>query len=118
MMAALVGRGAFGRVAVVTGLGWGRCLGLFFLLVGSGLSVGGVLLAAIGSSIVALVASWYIVRPRLLGPSTFPQRLFWNYSLPLPFRSLSMQIFRRVDLFTVQALVGASAAGLLVQRRA
>jgi O-antigen/teichoic acid export membrane protein len=109
--AALVGRGAFGKAALVTGLVWGGRLGLVLLLVGSGLSVGGALVAAMGSSFVALAASWYFVRPRLFGRSAFPQRLLWSYSLPLFFRSLGLQMFQRLDLLAVQALAGASAAG-------
>jgi O-antigen/teichoic acid export membrane protein len=109
--AALVGRGAFGRAALVNGLAWGGRLALVFLLVGAGLSVGGALLAAIGSSVVTLGASWFLVRPRLLRSSAFPQRLLWSYSLPLFFRSLGLQLYQRVDLLTVQALAGTSAAG-------
>ena len=109
--AALVGRGAFGRAALVSGLGWGGRLALVLLLVGSGLSVSGALLAAIGSSLVVLAASWYFVRPRVFGRSAFPERLLWSYSLPIFFRSLSLQMFNRLDLLAVQALAGASAAG-------
>jgi O-antigen/teichoic acid export membrane protein len=109
--AALVGRGAFGRAALVTGLSWAGRLALVLLLVGSGLSVNGALIAAMGSTLVGLAASWYFVRPRLFRTSMFPQRLLWSYSLPLFFRSLSLQLFQRIDLLTVQSLAGATEAG-------
>jgi O-antigen/teichoic acid export membrane protein len=109
--AALVGRAAFGRAALVNGLAWGGRLVLVVLLVGAGLWVGGALLAAIGASVLTLAASWYFVRPRLFRPSAFPQRLLWSYSLPLFFRSLSLQLYQRLDLLSVQALAGTSAAG-------
>jgi O-antigen/teichoic acid export membrane protein len=109
--AALLGRGAFGKAALVNGLTWGGRLVLALVLVGSGLSVNGALLAAMGSSLVSLAASWYFVRPSVFRSSAFPQRLLWSYSLPLFFRSMSLQMFHRLDLLIVQALAGASAAG-------
>jgi O-antigen/teichoic acid export membrane protein len=109
--AALVGRRAFGKAALVNGLGWGGRFGLVLLLVGAGLSVSGALLAAMGSSVVVLAASWCFVRPRLLQRAAVPHRLLLSYSLPIFLRSLSLQMFHRLDLLTVQAVAGASAAG-------
>jgi O-antigen/teichoic acid export membrane protein len=108
---ALVGRGAFGRAALVNGLAWGGRLVMVVVFVGSGMSVGGALLAAIGASVVILVTSWYFVRPSIFGKSAFPQRLLWSYSLPLFFRSLGLQLYQRLDLLSVQAMAGTSAAG-------
>jgi O-antigen/teichoic acid export membrane protein len=111
LSAALLGRRSFGRAGLVTCLGWGGRLVLVLVLVGSGLGVTGALLAAIGSSFVTLVASWYFVRPRLLGKSVLSRRVLWDYSLPLFLRAVSLQLFRRLDLMTVKALQGAAAAG-------
>lgn len=111
MNAALLSRRSFGRAGLVTCLSWGGRLGLVLVLVGSNLGVNGALLATMGSSFVALVASWYLVQPRLFGRSTLPRRLLWDYSLPLFLRSVSLQLFHRLDLMTVKALEGAAAAG-------
>jgi len=109
--AALVGRGEWGRAALVTGLGWGGRLVLVLLLVGFGFSVTGAILAVIGSSLLELVASWAFVRPRLFRRTTVPRRLVWSYSLPLFLQSVGVQLFRRLDLLSVQMLAGTPAAG-------
>jgi len=109
--AALLGRRSFRKAGLVVCLGRGGRLALVLVLVGSGLGVTGALLAAMGSSFVQLLASWYFVRPRLLGKSALSRRVLWDYSLPLFLRSVSLQLFRRLDLMTVRALEGAAAAG-------
>jgi O-antigen/teichoic acid export membrane protein len=106
----LIGRGSYGRGALVTASYWlGRLL-LVFLLVGLGLSVTGAILASIGASLVHLIVARLFVRPALLSRTTFPFRRLAGYALPLFFHGVGMRLFIRVDLLVVKALCRTPAA--------
>lgn len=106
----LIGRGAFGRGALVSATGWLSQLALVFLLVGLGLSITGAILASIGASVVAFIVTRIFIRPALLGRSAFPVRRLAGYALPLFFHAMGMLLFNRLDLLVVKALSGAPAA--------
>jgi O-antigen/teichoic acid export membrane protein len=107
----LVGRGAFGRAALMVASRWASRMALIFLLVGLGLSVTGAILASIGASFVELIVARFFIRPALLRRSTFPFRRLEGYALPLFFYAIGRYLFSRLDLLMVKALGGMAAAG-------
>lgn len=106
----LIGRGTFGKGALVSAAHWLGRLVLVFLLVGWGLSLTGAILASIGASLVQLIVARVFVRPALLGRTAFPVRRLVGYALPLFFRALGMRLFIQLDLLVVKALGGTAAA--------
>jgi len=100
----LIGRGHFGRRALLTAAYWLSRMVLIFFFVGLGLSITGAILASIGASTVVLIIARVFVRPALLGRSTLPWRNLWNYALPLFFYTVGMHLFKRLDLIFVKAL--------------
>jgi O-antigen/teichoic acid export membrane protein len=106
----LIGRGAFGRGALVSAAHWLSRLALVLLLVGLGLSLTGAILASIGASLVQLIVARVFVRPALLSRGAFPIRRLAGYALPLFFYTVGMRLFSRLDLLVVKALGGTLAA--------
>jgi O-antigen/teichoic acid export membrane protein len=106
----LTGRGAFGRVAFLTAVyGLSRMM-LVFLLVGSGLSLTGAILANIGASLAQLIAARVYVRPAIPSRAAIPVRRIASYSLPLFLSVIGMRLLTRLDLLVVKALSGTPAA--------
>lgn len=106
----LIGRGFFGKGALVSVSHWLGRLTLVILLVGMGLSVTGAILAFIGASLLQLLVARYFIRPVLLSRAVFPLRRLAGYALPLFFYGVAMRLFIRVDLLVVKALGGTPAA--------
>jgi len=106
----LIGRGAFGRGALVSAAHWLSRLALVLLFLGLGLSLTGAILASIGASVVALTVARVFVRPALLSRGAFPFRRLVGYALPLFFYTMGMRLFSRLDLLVVKALGGTLAA--------
>ena len=109
----LVGIGRFKQRALASAGRWISRLFLVVLLVQLGLSVPGALLATVGASLVELGIARAYVRPALFGASTFAARRLWGYAAPLLLSALAMQLFSKIDLWTLKALGGtASDAGI------
>ena len=106
----LIGRGYFGRRALLTAAYWLNRMAFIFLFVGLGMKITGAILASIGASTVVLIIARVFVRPALLGRSTLPLRNLWNYALPLFFYTVGMHLFKRFDLMFVKALSGIPQA--------
>jgi O-antigen/teichoic acid export membrane protein len=106
----LVGREAYGKMALVGITYWLSRLGLVLLLVGLGLSLTGAILANIGASLLQLTVARTFVRPALLARPAFPLRRLASYALPLFFYSVGIRMFRQIDLLVVKALAGAPEA--------
>jgi len=106
----LIGRGAFDRVTLPTAARWLIRLVLIFILVGLGLSVTGAILATLGGSVAALVATRASIRPPLWGraPAAIPG--MWGYAVPLFLGAMATQSFSRLDLLMVKGLVDTPGA--------
>lgn len=108
---ALNGRRAFRRSAffpVVSDLS--RLL-LLFVLVDAGLGLTGAALADLGAACAQLWFARHSLRLRLWQRVAMPQKQFLRYSLPLSLDTGARRLHKRVDLWAVQALAGATAAG-------
>lgn len=106
----LIGRGAFDRVPFPTAARWLIRLALIFVLVGLGLSITGAILATLGGSLAALVATRAAIRPPLWGRADAPIQGLWGYAVPLFLGAMAVQAFNRVDLLLVKALVDTPGA--------
>ena len=106
----LIGRGAFDRVTLPTAARWLVRLALIFLLVGMGLSVTGAILATLGGSLVALLATRASIRVPLWSrvPGAIPG--MWGYAVPLFLGAMATQSFSRLDLLMVKGLVNTPGA--------
>jgi O-antigen/teichoic acid export membrane protein len=104
----LLGRGFFRKRAAVSAGRWLSRLLLIILCVEAGFAVAGAIAGTIGASLVELAVSWYLVRPRLFAPSSFPARKLWGFAVPLFLNALCLRLFR-LDMFALKAL-GAAAA--------
>jgi O-antigen/teichoic acid export membrane protein len=107
----LNGRRAFRRSAFFPVVSEVSRLLLVLLLVGGGLGLKGAALAVLGASGAVL---WFARRSlplRLRQRVAMPQKRFLRYSLPLFLDTLAKRLHRRIDLWAVQALAGATAAG-------
>jgi O-antigen/teichoic acid export membrane protein len=108
----LIGRGAFDRVILPTAARWLIRLTLVFVLVGLGLSVAGAVLATLGGSIAAFAWIRAYIRPPLWSRAPAPIPGLWGYAVPLFLGAMAMQVFTRLDLLMVKALViSPGAAG-------
>jgi O-antigen/teichoic acid export membrane protein len=105
----LVGLGAFRQQALSSALRWTSRLLLILLFLLLGLSITGAILASLASSLVALLASRFYVRPSLFLRSSFRARLYWADGLPLFLLALCMRFFDRLDLFMLKGLGGTTA---------
>jgi O-antigen/teichoic acid export membrane protein len=84
---------------------------LVVLLVGNGLGLIGAALAGLGASCAEL---WFALRSLRLGlwrRVAIPRRQFLRYSAPLFLDTLAKRLLKRMDLWVVQILAGAAAAG-------
>jgi O-antigen/teichoic acid export membrane protein len=106
----LIGRGYFGRRALLTAAFWLSRMLLIFLFVGLRPSVSSAILAIIGAFFVELIGARFSVRPPLLKHSDFPFRNLWDYAWPLFFYTLGMNLFAGLDLLFVKAISGIPQA--------
>jgi len=114
----LIGRGYFGRRALLSASYWLSRMVLVFMFVGLGLSITGAILASIGASVVVLIGARVSVRPALLGPSTLrqaqdpalPFRSLWNYAVLVSLYHVGISLFKKLDLLFVTALNVTSQA--------
>ena len=106
----LIGRGYFGRRALLTAAFWLSRMLLIFLFVGLRPSVSSAIVAIIGASVVMLIGARFYVSPPLLKHSDFPLRNLWDYAWPLFFYTLGMNLFAGLDLLFVKAISGVPQA--------
>jgi O-antigen/teichoic acid export membrane protein len=107
----LIGLGRHGRAALATSLRWVARLGLIVLLVQSGLSINGAVLASISASVIEALLSRTKLGVGIFGRLDFPVRRLLDYALPLFLASILMLLFQRLDLFMLKIL-GASTASV------
>lgn len=100
----LIGRGHFGRRAILKAVFWLSRLVLIFLLVGFHPTIGSAILAMIGASFLVFIWARAYIRPPFLGRSEFPLRQVWDYAWPLFFFTVGISLFNRVDLLFVKAM--------------
>jgi O-antigen/teichoic acid export membrane protein len=106
----LIGRGHFGRRAILPAAYWLSRMVLVFLFVGLRPSVTNVILANIGASVVVLTWARRFVSPALLAYSNFPLRNLWDYAWPLFFYTVGLNLFNGLDLLFVKAIGGIPQA--------
>jgi O-antigen/teichoic acid export membrane protein len=106
----LVGRGYFGRRALLTAAFWLSRMVLIFLFVGLRPSVSSAILAITGAFVVVLIGARFYVSPPLMKHSVFPFRHLWDYAWPLFFYTLGMNLFTGLDLLFVKAISGIPQA--------
>jgi O-antigen/teichoic acid export membrane protein len=106
----LIGRGHFGRRAILPAAYWLSRMVLVFLFVGLHPSVTNVILANIGASVVVLTWARRFVSPALLEHSDFPFRHLWDYAWPLFFYTVGINLFHGLDLLFVKAIGGIPQA--------
>jgi O-antigen/teichoic acid export membrane protein len=108
----LIGRGYFGRRAVLMGGYWVFRLVAVILFVNIHPSVTSVIMANIGASIITLVCARIYTNPAVFRRSDFPVQNLWDYAWPLFLYTVSINIFRQLDLLFVKAMCEApSMAG-------
>jgi len=100
----LVGAGAFRLGALARSARWLTRLGLIVLLVESGLSVDGAILATVAASGVELAVSRVGAKPSLRPFGPMPGWSTLRYALPLALFALSLRLFDKLDLLMVQGL--------------
>ena len=109
----LIGTGNFRKQSIPSAVRWLARAVLIILLVESGLSIPGAILGSVAAAILELAIYRFYVRPPLFFPSSFPAKQLWNYATPLFLSALSMQLFSKIDLFSLTALGGtATEAGI------
>lgn len=106
----LIGRGHFGRRAVLSGLFWVSRLMFVILFVTLKPDVMHALTAILCASAVVFIVSRRWTQPALFRRSRFPLPRIWRYSWPLFFFTVGMTGFRRIDLLMVKALDGLPQA--------
>jgi len=107
----LNGRRAFRRSALLPVVSEISRLLLLVLLVGIGLGMTGAALATIGASCAGLWVARRSLDLRLWRRVHIPRRRLLRYSLLLFLDTMSRRLHKRIDLWAVQALAGATAAG-------
>lgn len=106
----LIGRGHFGRRAILKAVYWLIRLVLIFLFVGLHPSIDSAIFATIGASCVVLIWARVYIHPPLFGKSEFPLQKVWDYAWPLFFFTVGISLFNRVDLLFVKAMSGLRGA--------
>ncbi|MBN1842786.1 MAG: polysaccharide biosynthesis protein [Deltaproteobacteria bacterium] len=106
----LIGRGHFGRRAVLPAAYWLSRMVLVFLFVGLRPSVTNAILANIGAAVVVLTCARRFVSPALLKHSDFPFRNLWDYAWPLFFYTVGINLFNAFDMLFVKAVGGIPQA--------
>jgi PST family polysaccharide transporter len=109
---ALNGRRAFRRSALLPVVAETSRLLLVLLLVGLGLGLMGAAWAALGAACAELGFALRSLRLRLWRRGGLQPRQFARYSAPLFLDTLARRLHKRIDLWAVQGLAGATAAGL------
>jgi O-antigen/teichoic acid export membrane protein len=107
----LNGRRAFRRSALLPVVAETSRFLLVLLLVGLGLGLMGAAWAALGAACAELWFALRSLRLRLWQRGTVPGKQFLRYSVPLFLDTLAKRLHKRVDLWAVQGLAGATAAG-------
>jgi O-antigen/teichoic acid export membrane protein len=106
----LVGRGYYGRRALLTGAFWLTRMVLVVLFVSLSPSIVAAVLGIMGTSFVLLLGARFFIRPSLLRRSTLSLRDLWDYTWPIFFYTLGVSLFRRLDLLFVKGLSGVPEA--------
>jgi O-antigen/teichoic acid export membrane protein len=99
----LTGRGLHTRRALAWSTYWIAKPTFAVILVGSGLSVKGAVLASIGASFIGMIVAVRLTRPGLPARSA-SLRPLWSYAWPLVLGGVALHLSRNVDLWLVQAL--------------
>jgi O-antigen/teichoic acid export membrane protein len=107
----LNGRRAFRRSALLPLVSDMSRLLLILLLVGAGLGLYGAALAVLGAACAQLWFARRSLRLRLWQRAAIPKGRFLRYSVPLFLDTAAKRLHKRVDLWTVQILAGATSAG-------
>lgn len=107
----LVGIGHFGRRAALSAVRWVARLGAVVAFVAAGLSVRGAILGMIAASVAELALARLWVHPPVLSGPRIPLRRVWEVTLPLAGAAIGLQIFDKLDLLMVKALVEPAQAG-------
>jgi len=105
----LVGMGSFRQRALATTGRWIARMLFIVLFVELGLSVPGVILGCIGSSLVELALARRYIRPSLFQSSDFPVGRLWAYAAPLFLSTITLRSFDKLDLVMLKALGGTVA---------
>jgi len=105
----LVALGHFRIRALLPLVRWTVRLALIVLGVEAGLSVYGVVLAIVGTSLTEVMVARRFVSPAIFRRSGVPVRQLFDYALPLLLSGLCLRIFDRVDVVLLKFL-GRSVA--------
>lgn len=103
----LIGGGAFRLRALAGSARWLARLALIVLLVESGLSVEGAIVASIAASGVELAVARAGAKPSLRPFGPLPGWSTLRYALPLALFALSLRLFDKLDLLLVKGLGGS-----------
>ena len=108
----MIGRGYFGRRAVLMGAYWVFRLIAVILFVSIRPSVTSVILANIVASCMTLIWARLHTNPAILRSSDFPVKNLWDYAWPLFLYTVSINVFKQLDLLFIKAMCEApSVAG-------
>lgn len=108
--AALVGRGHYGRRAVLNAVFWMLRLGFILWYVGIRPTVTSAVLAQVTTSAVVLVWARVYIRPPVFFRSDFPMQHIWDYGWVLFLFTIGLHTFGHIDLFFVKAMSAAPEA--------
>lgn len=111
----LVGLGHFGQRAAASAGRWTARALLVVVLLATGLSVEGAIIASLGASVVELAVARWRVRPTLLTRfgAGYPMRRVWGDAGPLFAMGLGMRVLEKLDLVLLKGLGGsAEQAGI------
>jgi O-antigen/teichoic acid export membrane protein len=100
----LAGTGAYQECALASATRWLARLVFVIFLVAVGLSVFGVMLAIIGSTLLELRLYRRTLRPALFSRAALKSWSLWNYSWPSFLSAVCVTAVGRMDLFAVKAL--------------
>ena len=100
----LIGRGYFGRRAVLMGAYWVFRLVAVVIFVSIRPSVTSVIMANIGASSMTLVWARLHTNPAIFRSSDFPVQNLWDYAWPLFLYTVSINVFRQLDLLFIKAM--------------
>jgi O-antigen/teichoic acid export membrane protein len=105
----LTGRGRFREVAAVSLARWTTRLVLIVALVLLTGSIMGAVIGSLGATAVELLVARAFGRIPIRGRSPIPWSRMWQVAAPLVVYGAALQLFSKIDLFTLSALQGASA---------
>jgi O-antigen/teichoic acid export membrane protein len=104
----LTGRGRFREVAAVSLSRWLARLALIVVLVRLTGSIMGAVAGSVGATAVELLVAQRLGPVPLRGRATVEWSRMWRVAAPLMVYGAAMQLFSKIDLFTLSALRGAS----------